>query len=209
MFVLFKTEIITRKNLNSCPCFTWVFESEFTRSPKCRNMSWSLFCVINSLGKQRPGLPQDRTGCQGSLEDEEGAASSGYVAVNLSPVPQEGDSQEWVLVELEGGSGSAGSKPDEEERSGVSPRSSSPLALPRTWSDPLPQRASSLIGSGEFHAALCHTGPPFARLPGLTGLTGISGVSGLRRLPTLQPATVVHLTRAQLEQVCIFWSSVY
>ncbi|XP_036437919.1 tau-tubulin kinase 2b [Colossoma macropomum] len=158
------------------------------------------------LGKQRPGLVQDRTGCridQGSLEDEEGAASSGYVAVNLSPVPQEGDSQEWVLVELEGGSGSAGSKPDE-EGSGVSPRSSSPLALPRTWSDPLPQRASSLSGSGELHAALCHTGPPFARLSGLTGLqglTGLSGVTGLRRLPTLQPASVVHLSRTQLEQV--------
>ncbi|XP_073672648.1 tau-tubulin kinase 2b [Garra rufa] len=151
------------------------------------------------LGKQRPGLPQDRSVCrleQGSLEDEEGAASSGYVAVNLSPVPQEGDSQEWVLVELEGGSGSAGSKPDEEERSGISPRSSSPLALPRTWSDPLPQRASSLIGSADFHTGVCHTGPPFARLP---GLPGVIGLSGLRRLPTVQPASVV-LTRAHLEQ---------
>ncbi|XP_072541879.1 tau-tubulin kinase 2b isoform X1 [Salminus brasiliensis] len=153
------------------------------------------------LGKQRPGLPQDRSVCridQGSLEDEEGAASSGYVAVNLSPVPQEGDSQEWVLVELEGGSGSAGSKPDEVEGS---PRSSSPLALPRTWSDPLPQRVSSLGGSGELQAALCHTGPPFARLSGFPGLTGLSGVTGLRRLPTLQPASVVHLSRTQLEQL--------
>ncbi|XP_076873861.1 tau-tubulin kinase 2b [Brachyhypopomus gauderio] len=152
------------------------------------------------LGKQRPGLAQERAGCrveQGSLEDEEGAASSGYVAVNLSPVPQEGDSQEWVLVELEGGSGSAGSKPEEEERSGVSPRSSSPLALPRTWSDPLPQRASSLSGSADLHPVLCHTGPPFTRLPALTGLCG---VTGLRRLPTLQPS-VVHLSRAQLEQL--------
>ncbi|XP_067239931.1 tau-tubulin kinase 2b [Chanodichthys erythropterus] len=152
------------------------------------------------LGKQRPGLSQDRSVCrveQGSLEDEEGAASSGYVAVNLSPVPQEGDSQEWVLVELEGGSGSAGSKPDEEERSGISPRSSSPLALPRTWSDPLPQRASSLIGSAEFHTGVCHTGPPFARLP---GLPGVIGLSGLRRLPTIQPASVVHLSRSHLEQ---------
>ncbi|KAK2856118.1 hypothetical protein Q5P01_004853 [Channa striata] len=41
---------------------------------------------------------------------EEGAASSGFVAVNLSPVPQEGDSQEWVMLELEQGSGSGGSK---------------------------------------------------------------------------------------------------
>ncbi|XP_016094696.1 tau-tubulin kinase 2-like [Sinocyclocheilus grahami] len=149
------------------------------------------------LGKQRPGLAQDRSICrveQGSLEDEEGAASSGYVAVNLSPVPQ--DSQEWVLVELEGGCGSAGSKPDEEERSGISPRSSSPLALPRTWSDPLPQRASILSGSAEFHTAVCHTGPPFARLP---GLPGIIGLSGLRRLPTVQPVSMV-LSRTHLEQ---------
>ncbi|XP_016311612.1 tau-tubulin kinase 2-like [Sinocyclocheilus anshuiensis] len=108
------------------------------------------------LGKQRPGLAQDRSICrveQGSLEDEEGAASSGYVAVNLSPVPQ--DSQEWVLVELEGGCGSA-----------------------------------------EFHTAVCHTGPPFARLP---GLPGIIGLSGLRRLPTVQPVSVV-LSRTHLEQ---------
>ncbi|XP_066533716.1 tau-tubulin kinase 2b isoform X2 [Hoplias malabaricus] len=159
------------------------------------------------LGKQRPGLPQDRIGGridQGSLEDEEGAASSGYVAVNLSPVPQEGDSQEWVLVELEAGSGSGGSKPDEEERSGVSPRSSSPLALPRTWSDPLPQRASCLSSSGELQTILCHTGPPFARLsgfPGFQGITGISGATGLRRLPTLHPSSVVHLSRSQLEQL--------
>ncbi|XP_051954083.1 tau-tubulin kinase 2-like [Xyrauchen texanus] len=155
------------------------------------------------LGKQRPCLPQDRSVCrveQGSLEDEEGAASSGYVAVNLSPVPQEGDSQEWVLVELEGGSGSAGCKPDEEERSGISPRSSSPLALPRTWSDPLPQRTSSLSGLGEFQASVYHTGPPFTRLPGLSGVTGLSGLSGLRRLPTIQPATMVHLSRNHLEQ---------
>lgn len=141
---------------------------------------------------------------QGSLEDEEGAASSGYVAVNLSPVPQEGDSQEWVLVELEGGSGSAGSKPDEEERSGISPRSCSPLALPRTWSDPLPQHTSSL--GGEFQAGACHTGPPFSRLqglPGLPGVTGLSGLSGLRRLPTIQPASMVHHNRTHLEQVSV------
>lgn len=152
------------------------------------------------MGKQRPVLPQDRIGCrpeQGSVEDEEGAASSGYVAVNLSPVPQEGDSQEWVLVELEGGSGSACSKPDEEERS------TSPLALPRTWSDPLPRRASSLSGSGELQSALCHTVPPFTRLPGLPGLTGISGITGLRRLPTIQPASIVHINRSQLEQVSV------
>ncbi|XP_062858471.1 tau-tubulin kinase 2b [Trichomycterus rosablanca] len=149
------------------------------------------------LGKPRLLHAQERTGCraeQGSLEDEEGAASSGYIAVNLSPVPQEGDSQEWVLVELEAGSGSPCSKPDEEERS------SSPQALPRTWSDPLPQRASCLGGPGEL---ICHTGPPFTRLPGLPGLPGLiglSGISGLRRLPTIQPS-LSHINRTQLEQL--------
>ncbi|XP_067272932.1 tau-tubulin kinase 2b [Pseudorasbora parva] len=150
------------------------------------------------LGKQRPGLSQNKSVCRvepGSLEDEEGAASSGYVAVNLSPVPQEGDSQEWVLVELEGASGSAGSKPDEEERSGLSPRSSSPLPLPRTWSDPLPQHASSLSGSSELHTGVCHTGPPFARHPALLSAVGLSE---LRRL--MQPVSMVHLNRSHLEQ---------
>lgn len=52
-------------------------------------------------GREHPGTPNP----------EEGAASSGFVAVNLSPVPQEGDSQEWVLLELEQGSGSGASKP--------------------------------------------------------------------------------------------------
>lgn len=155
------------------------------------------------LGKQRQCLPQDRSACrveQGSLEDEEAAASSGFVAVNLSPVPQVGDSQEWVLVELEGGSGSAVTKPDEEERSGISPRSSSPLALPRTWSDPLPQRASCLSNLGEFQAGACHTGPPFTRLPCLPGIGGLSGLSGLRRLPTIHPASMVHHGRTHFEQ---------
>uniref|UniRef100_A0A665WDM4 non-specific serine/threonine protein kinase n=1 Tax=Echeneis naucrates TaxID=173247 RepID=A0A665WDM4_ECHNA len=84
-----------------------------------------------SLGKQRPVLSQvgeksipesgqqtapcneDHSGTA-TPDPEEGAASSGFVAVNLSPVPQEGDSQEWVMLELEQGSGSAGSRPPAE-----------------------------------------------------------------------------------------------
>ncbi|XP_029352365.1 tau-tubulin kinase 2b [Echeneis naucrates] len=83
------------------------------------------------LGKQRPVLSQvgeksipesgqqtapcneDHSGTA-TPDPEEGAASSGFVAVNLSPVPQEGDSQEWVMLELEQGSGSAGSRPPAE-----------------------------------------------------------------------------------------------
>lgn len=81
-----------------------------------------------SLGKQRPvlspfgekSIPERVHGQTPSCNEEhsgtatpdpeEGAASSGFVAVNLSPVPQEGDSQEWVMLELEHGSGSGASK---------------------------------------------------------------------------------------------------
>ncbi|XP_039874393.1 tau-tubulin kinase 2b [Simochromis diagramma] len=80
------------------------------------------------LGKQRPvlshvgeksipekGPEQQMSSCNeersgtATPDPEEAAASSGFVAVNFSPVPQEGDSQEWVMLELEQGSG--GSKP--------------------------------------------------------------------------------------------------
>ncbi|XP_045916828.1 tau-tubulin kinase 2-like [Micropterus dolomieu] len=82
------------------------------------------------LGKQRPVLSQVGEKCipervheqqspscneehsaTATHDPEEGAASSGFVAVNLSPVPQEGDSQEWVMLELEQGSGSGATKP--------------------------------------------------------------------------------------------------
>ena len=53
------------------------------------------------------------------------------MAVNLSPVPREGDSQEWVMLELEPGSSSGATKPpagtpcqDKEDCPGV--RSSEP-----------------------------------------------------------------------------------
>ncbi|KAM9840000.1 tau-tubulin kinase 2b [Aulostomus maculatus] len=77
------------------------------------------------LGKQRPvlvhvgekALPEkdhrhnkEHSGTA-TPDPEEGAASSGFVAVNLSPVPQEGDSQEWVMLELDQGSGSGATKP--------------------------------------------------------------------------------------------------
>lgn len=89
-------------------------------------------------------------------DPEEGAASSGFVAVNLSPVPQEGDSQEWVMLELEQGSGSGATKPSADEdkqgtrtpgetenhsseqqdvQSAAVPSSPvlSPMAMPGTW----------------------------------------------------------------------------
>lgn len=145
------------------------------------------------------------------MEQEEAASSGGYVAVTLSPVPQEGDSQEWVMVELEGGSGSggsAGSKPEDEERSGggVGGCTLGPEILARTWSDPLPQR--SVGSSGELGGVLCHTAPPFGRLPGLTGMAGMpgfcGGLTGLRRLPTIPSAAVMRIGRSQQEMVSLF-----
>ncbi|XP_034555280.1 tau-tubulin kinase 2b isoform X2 [Notolabrus celidotus] len=84
------------------------------------------------LGKQRPILSHvgEKSGllspsCNeehsgtATPDPEEGAASSGFVAVNLSPVPQEGDSQEWVMLELEQGSGSGATKPPGQDKPGA------------------------------------------------------------------------------------------
>ncbi|XP_036942434.1 tau-tubulin kinase 2b [Acanthopagrus latus] len=61
-------------------------------------------------GQHTPSCNEEHSG-MATPDQEEGAASSGFVAVNLSPVPQEGDSQEWVMLELEQGSGSGATKP--------------------------------------------------------------------------------------------------
>lgn len=61
-------------------------------------------------GQQTPSCNKDHSGIA-TPDPEEGAASSGFVAVNLSPLLQEGDSQEWVMLELEQGSGSGATKP--------------------------------------------------------------------------------------------------
>ncbi|XP_037101315.1 tau-tubulin kinase 2b [Syngnathus acus] len=55
-------------------------------------------------------LSDDHSGT-GTADPEEGAVSSGFVAVNFSPVIQEGDSQEWVVLEMEQGANSAAIKP--------------------------------------------------------------------------------------------------
>lgn len=82
-------------------------------------------CFYCSLGKQRPilshvagkSIPEkgQKTCTEGrsgtaTPEPDEAPASGGFVPVSLSPVLQEGDSQEWVMLELEqsGGGGGAG-----------------------------------------------------------------------------------------------------
>lgn len=70
-------------------------------------------------------------------DPEEGAASSGFVAVNLSPVPQEGDSQEWVMLELEqGGNGSGASRPPAEGPQEDRPKSRAPTEAEDQSSEP-------------------------------------------------------------------------
>ncbi|XP_051908494.1 tau-tubulin kinase 2b isoform X2 [Hippocampus zosterae] len=54
--------------------------------------------VLSHIGEK--ALSDDHSGA-GTADPEEGAVSSGFVAVNISPVVQEGDSQEWVVLELE------------------------------------------------------------------------------------------------------------
>ncbi|XP_057679529.1 tau-tubulin kinase 2b isoform X2 [Corythoichthys intestinalis] len=59
--------------------------------------------VLSHIGEKAPSDEQSGTG---TGDPEEGAVSSGFVAVNISPVVQEGDSQEWVVLEVEQGSNS-------------------------------------------------------------------------------------------------------
>ncbi|XP_013871163.1 tau-tubulin kinase 2b isoform X2 [Austrofundulus limnaeus] len=60
--------------------------------------------------QQMPSCNEEQSGTA-TPDPEDGAGSSGFVAVNFSPVPQEASSQEWVMLELEQASGSGGSKP--------------------------------------------------------------------------------------------------
>lgn len=107
-----------------------------------------------SLGKQRPvlfqvgeqSIPEREHGQHPACNEEhsgtatpdheEGAASSGFVAVNLSPVPQEGDSQEWVMLELEQGSGSGATKPQGEALHEDKPETHTPAETENQSSEP-------------------------------------------------------------------------
>ncbi|XP_015243491.1 PREDICTED: tau-tubulin kinase 2-like [Cyprinodon variegatus] len=64
----------------------------------------------NGQEQQKPSCNEEQSGTA-TPDPEEAAASSGFVAVNFSPVPQEADSQEWVMLELEQVNSSGGGKP--------------------------------------------------------------------------------------------------
>ncbi|CAL1586630.1 unnamed protein product [Knipowitschia caucasica] len=111
------------------------------------------------LGKQRPilfhvgekSIPE-RAAQSGAEDKYSGTATpdpeEGFVALNLSPMPQEGNSQEWVMLELEQGSQAKGEGPKEDntgtvpfeeseapERQTLVPSSPvlSPVSVPGTW----------------------------------------------------------------------------
>ncbi|KAK0142168.1 Tau-tubulin kinase 2 [Merluccius polli] len=150
------------------------------------------------LGKQRPVLSQlgeksvpgeaagDRTTpCNeehtgaATPDPDEGAASGGFVPVNLSPVPPpQADSQEWVMLELE--SGSAGAKPAVEPLQLEDKTPASPLANPGDG------QPTSLPSS----PVLSHISMPGSWLLGHRRLTGMLG----------QMPPVMTMSRSQVDQ---------
>ncbi|XP_078131123.1 tau-tubulin kinase 2b [Sander vitreus] len=84
---------------------------------------------------QHPACNEEHSGTA-TPDHEEGAASNGFVAVNLSPVPQEGDSQEWVMLELEQGSGSGATKPQGEALHEDKPETHTPAETENQSSEP-------------------------------------------------------------------------
>ncbi|XP_067339114.1 tau-tubulin kinase 2b isoform X2 [Channa argus] len=102
---------------------------------------------------------------------EEGAASSGFVAVNLSPVPQEGDSQEWVVLELEQGSGFGGSKTPGETLHELKPETRTP-AEPENQSSEPQDGQSTAVPSSPVLTQMAMPGTwllGHRRLPGMLG----------------------------------------
>ncbi|MEQ2188236.1 hypothetical protein GOODEAATRI_012968 [Goodea atripinnis] len=67
----------------------------------------------NENGQQTPSCNEEQSGTA-TTDPEEAAASSGFVAVNFSPLPQEANSHEWVMLELEQVSNSGGGHPQAE-----------------------------------------------------------------------------------------------
>ncbi|XP_059212988.1 tau-tubulin kinase 2b [Centropristis striata] len=141
------------------------------------------------LGKQRPVLSQvgeksipervrgQHPSCNeedsgtATPDQEEAAASSGFVAVNLSPVPQEGDSQEWVMLELEQGSGSGATKPPGEAPQEDKPRTHKAPEAGDQSSEPQDGQ-STLVPSSPVLSQMSMPGTwllGHRRLPGMLG----------------------------------------
>lgn len=139
------------------------------------------------LGKQRPAffhvgektIPEraPQTGAEensgtGTPDPEEGAASSGFVAVNLSPVPQEGDSQEWVMLELEQGSGSGATKPPAEPLNEEKPGTRAAAGTEKQSSEPQEGQSCAAVPTSPVLSQMAVPGTwllGHRRLPGMLG----------------------------------------
>ncbi|XP_068197915.1 tau-tubulin kinase 2b [Antennarius striatus] len=130
-------------------------------------------------GEQTPSCNEGLSGTA-TPDPEEGAASSGFVAVNLSPVLQEGDSQEWVMLELEQGSGSGAGKPP-----GDAAREDTPPPPPTETLTPPPEQQD-----GQSTAA-----PPTSPVLSQMSMPG-AWLLGHKRLPGM----LGQMGRAQMEQ---------
>jgi len=119
---------------------------------------------------QQPSCNEEHSGTA-TPEQEEGAASSGFVAVNLSPVPQEGDSQEWVMLELEQGSGSGATKPSGEALHVDKPGTHTPAETEHQSSEPQ-EGQSTVVPSSPVLLQMSMPGTwllGYRRLPGMLG----------------------------------------
>ncbi|XP_029902442.1 tau-tubulin kinase 2b [Myripristis murdjan] len=138
-------------------------------------------------GQQTPPCDEEHTGTA-TPDQEEGAASSGFVAVNLSPVPQEGDSQEWVMLELEqgSGSGSGATKPPAEALHEDKPGVHAPTETESHSSDPQDGQPTAVPSSPVLSQMA---------MPG-------TWLLGHRRLPGMlgQMPSVIQMSRPQMDQ---------
>ncbi|XP_008395769.1 tau-tubulin kinase 2b [Poecilia reticulata] len=138
---------------------------------------------IPENGQQTSSCKEDQSGTA-TPDPEEAAASSGFVAVNFSPVPQEADSQEWVMLELEQVNSSGAGKPQVEtpceEKSG-------PCGSDRAENQSAEQQDSQ-------------TGPAVPSSPVLSQMA-MPGtwLLGHRRLPGMLGPSVL-MGRSQMEQ---------
>ena len=122
-------------------------------------------------GQQTPSCNEEHSGTA-TADPDEGAASSGFVAVNFSPVPQEGDSQEWVMLELEQGSGSGGSKPPTELQNEDKPGTRVIAEADNQSSEPQDSRTSPTVPSSPVLSQMAMPGTwllGHRRLPGMLG----------------------------------------
>ncbi|KAM9704565.1 tau-tubulin kinase 2b [Menidia menidia] len=122
-------------------------------------------------GQQSASGPEERSGIA-TPDPEEGAASSGFVAVNVSPAPHEGDSQEWVMLELEQGSASAGSRPPAEGQQEEKPGPRTTSEAEKHPSEQPEGQASTAVPSSPVLSQMAMPGTwllGHRRLPGMLG----------------------------------------